>query len=78
MDTEIELETGIDPATTVLPFPFHRPSAVEPPAVYHELRAKCPVARVQFPSGDEGYIVSRYEDVEHALRCVLAEDDSGP
>lgn len=61
MDTEIDVET------TVLPYPFHRPSATEPPPVYHELRAQCPVAKVRFPSGDEGYLVSRYEDVYTVL-----------
>ncbi|WP_434597736.1 cytochrome P450 [Streptomyces sp. A5-4] len=50
-------------------YPFHRPSAVEVPPVYEELRATCPVAHVGLPSGDEGYVVSRYEDV----RTVLAD-----
>ncbi|MFI2378451.1 cytochrome P450 [Streptomyces sp. NPDC018964] len=56
-------------AETAIPYPFHRPSAVEVPPVYEELRAKCPVARVQLPSGDEGFVVSRYEDA----RTVLAD-----
>ncbi|GAA3127051.1 cytochrome P450 [Streptomyces rectiviolaceus] len=50
-------------------YPFHRPSAVEVPPLYEELRAKCPVAHVGLPSGDEGYVVSRHEDV----RTVLAD-----
>ncbi|WP_367045420.1 cytochrome P450 [Streptomyces sp. Je 1-332] len=50
-------------------YPFHRPSAVEVPPLYEELRAQCPVARVGLPSGDEGYVVSRHEDV----RTVLAD-----
>lgn len=50
-------------------YPFHRPSAVEVPPVYAELRAKCPVAHVRLPSGDEGYVVTRYDDV----RTVLAD-----
>jgi nocardicin N-oxygenase len=52
-----------------LHYPFHRPSAVQVPHIYEDLRAKCPVAKVRLPSGDEGYVVSRYEDV----RVVLAD-----
>ena len=48
-------------------YPFHRPSAVEPPPVYRDLRDRCPVAHVQLPSGDMGYVVSRYEDVKAVL-----------
>ncbi|GGO89015.1 cytochrome P450 [Wenjunlia tyrosinilytica] len=56
-------------ATTsdVRKYPFDRASSTEPPAVYEELRAQEPVARVVFPSGDEGYVVSRYEDVRTVL-----------
>ncbi|MFG3255700.1 cytochrome P450 [Streptomyces sp. NPDC048172] len=52
-----------------LSYPFHRPSAVEVPPTYEKLRATCPVAHVRLPSGDEGYVASRYEDV----RTVLAD-----
>ncbi|MFC8569884.1 cytochrome P450 [Streptomyces sp. NPDC057245] len=68
-------------AETALPYPFHRPSAVEVPPVYEDLRAKCPVAKVRLPSGDEGYVVSRYEDTRTVLSdlrfsraAMLAED----
>ncbi|MER6015707.1 cytochrome P450 [Streptomyces bluensis] len=63
---ETETKTGTEPG---LQYPFHRPSAVEVPPVYEELRAKCPVAKVQLPTGDDGYVVSRYDDV----RTVLAD-----
>lgn len=62
--THGEPETG-----RPLDYPFHRSSAVEVPAVYAELRDKCPVAHVRLPSGDEGYVVTRYDDV----RTVLAD-----
>lgn len=48
-------------------YPPHRPSAVEVPPVYGELRAECPVAHVALPSGDKGFLVSRYEDVRTVL-----------
>ncbi|MER6282162.1 cytochrome P450 [Streptomyces sp900105245] len=65
-DTGTAPETGTEPG---LQYPFHRPSAVQTPPVYEELRGKCPVAHVRLPSGDEGYVVSRYDDV----RTVLAD-----
>jgi nocardicin N-oxygenase len=58
-----------EPSEPTLDYPFHRPSAVEIPRVYAELRDRCPVAHVRLPSGDEGYVVSRYDDV----RTVLAD-----
>ncbi|MFF8993466.1 cytochrome P450 [Streptomyces sp. NPDC014983] len=69
--TEATETRGSGPETdqSLLTYPFHRPSAVEVPPVYEELRAKCPVAHVRLPSGDEGYVVSRYDDV----RTVLAD-----
>lgn len=48
-------------------YPFHRPSAVEVPPVYARLRAEEPVSRVTLPSGDVGYVVSRYDDVKVVL-----------
>src|SRR6266568_1114997 len=50
-------------------YPFHRPSAVEVPPIYERLREDEPVAKVSLPSGDEGYIVSRYDDA----RVVLSD-----
>ncbi len=48
-------------------YPFHRPSAIELPPVYAELRSDEPVARVVLPSGDVGYVVSRYADAKLVL-----------
>ncbi|MFI0822566.1 cytochrome P450 [Streptomyces sp. NPDC021098] len=70
MDTN--QRTAHEPSATdgpALSYPFHRPSAIEIPPVYAELRDKCPVAHVRLPSGDTGYVVSRYDDV----RTVLAD-----
>ncbi|WP_285570872.1 MULTISPECIES: cytochrome P450 [unclassified Streptomyces] len=65
-----------------LQYPFRRPSAVQVPPVYEELRAQCPVAKVRLPSGDEGYVVSRHEDVRAVLgdarfsRAATVEPDA--
>jgi cytochrome P450 len=48
-------------------YPFDRPSAVQVPPIYERLRVDEPVAKVSLPSGDEGYIVSRYEDAKFVL-----------
>ncbi|EWC64617.1 putative cytochrome P450 hydroxylase [Actinokineospora spheciospongiae] len=65
MDTASE----IPPAATKCPYayPFHRPSAIEVPPLYEKLREEDPVAKVSLPSGDEGYVVSRYEDAKLVL-----------
>lgn len=62
-------------------YPFHRPSAIEIPPVYAELRRDEPVAKVVLPSGDVGYVVSRHEDAKLVLAdprfsraAMLAED----
>ncbi|GHF68206.1 cytochrome P450 [Streptomyces griseosporeus] len=60
VDTEVQ-------AGPILDYPFHRPSAIEVPPVYDELRQRCPVAHVRLPSGDEGFVVSRYDDVHTVL-----------
>ncbi|MEV0777542.1 cytochrome P450 [Streptomyces sp. NPDC050433] len=70
MDTTDTTHGGSETDRPVLEYPFHRPSAVEVPPVYEELRGKCPVAHVRLPTGDEGYVVTRYDDV----RTVLADD----
>ncbi|AQU68939.1 cytochrome P450 [Streptomyces niveus] len=69
MDTTDTTHGGSETDRPVLEYPFHRPSAVEVPTVYEELRGKCPVAHVRLPTGDEGYVVTRYDDV----RTVLAD-----
>lgn len=48
-------------------YPPPRPSAGDVPPVYRELRSGCPVAPVVLPSGDKGFLVSRYEDVRTVL-----------
>jgi nocardicin N-oxygenase len=55
---------------------------VQVPPIYEELRKGCPVAHVRLPSGDEGYIASRYEDVKTVLadprfsRAATVEPDA--
>ncbi|GAB2482262.1 cytochrome P450 [Nocardiopsis aegyptia] len=51
----------------VLDFPLRSDEALEPPAEWAELREKCPVARVRFPTGDEAKLITRYEDVKQVL-----------
>ncbi|QKV96818.1 cytochrome P450 [Streptomyces sp. NA02950] len=48
-----------------LPFPGGRPA--EPPSLYLRLRRECPVSRVRMPSGDLGWLVTRYKDARFAL-----------
>ncbi len=56
-----------DTARMSLDYPPARANATEVPAAYRDLRGSCPVAPVRFPSGDHGYLVSRYEDVRRIL-----------
>ncbi|MFE3458273.1 cytochrome P450 [Nocardiopsis aegyptia] len=51
----------------VLDFPLRSDEALEPPAEWADLREKCPVARVRFPTGDEAKLITRYEDVKQVL-----------
>ena len=55
--------------TGVCPYPFDRPSAMEIAREYGDIRNGSAVERVRMPSGDEAYLVTRYEDV----RTVLAD-----
>lgn len=48
-------------------FPFPADAALEPPAEWAELRAKCPVQHVRLASGDEAALLTRYEDVRQIL-----------
>jgi cytochrome P450 len=50
-----------------LSYPLPRPSALEPPEEWAELRQQCPVARVTMPSGDEATLLTRYADVRQIL-----------
>ncbi|KIH99211.1 monooxygenase [Streptomonospora alba] len=64
------------------PYPFTRYSVTEIPPIYRHLREKEPVARAAFPSGDEGWVVSRFDDVYSVLadprfsRAATAEPDA--
>ncbi|GGV61822.1 cytochrome P450 [Streptomyces longisporoflavus] len=70
MDVEEQpAPSGANAAEPTLSYPFHRPSAIEVPPLYAELRESCPVAHVRLPSGDPGHVVTRYDDV----RTVLAD-----
>ncbi|MDJ1133946.1 cytochrome P450 [Streptomyces iconiensis] len=56
-------------------YPPPRSSATAVPEDYARLRAEQPVAEVTLPSGDTGYLVSRYEDARTVLsdpRCSRA------
>ncbi|WP_328468102.1 cytochrome P450 [Actinoplanes sp. NBC_00393] len=48
-------------------YPFPQPTALEPPAEWAELRAKCPVAEVRLASGDQALVLTRYQDVRQVL-----------
>ncbi len=63
------------PARRAHRYPPPRPNAVDVPEEYARLRAEEPLAPVVLPSGDAGYLVSRYEDVRAVLsdpRCSRA------
>jgi cytochrome P450 len=63
-------ETG-----TQLPrWPFQRPSPMAMPAEYARLRAEQPVIRVQLMTGDQAWLLSRYDDV----KMVLADPRFSP
>lgn len=48
-------------------FPMMRRCPYEPPAEYAALRAAGPVARVQFPSGVTGWVVTRHAEAQQVL-----------
>jgi cytochrome P450 len=60
--TTIQPETG---ATQT--FPMLRSCPYEPPAEYAALRAAGPVARVVFPSGVTGWVVTRHAEAQQVL-----------
>ncbi|MEU2081790.1 cytochrome P450 [Streptomyces albus] len=70
-----ELSAMPPPARRAHRYPPPRSSAVDVPEEYARLRAEEPLAPVVLPSGDAGYLVSRYEDVRAVLsdpRCSRA------
>jgi cytochrome P450 len=58
---------GRTPGGRTLPYPIPAKDALEPPPEWAQLRERCPVAPVRFPSGDEAALVTRYDDVKLVL-----------
>ena len=54
-------------ADELLPYPIPNDAALTPPGEWEELRDKCPVAHVRFPSGDQATLLTRYDDVRKVL-----------
>jgi cytochrome P450 len=57
----------VQDTTDVLKYPIPNEGTLEPPAEWAELRGKCPVAHVTFPSGDAARLLTRYDDVKTLL-----------
>ena len=49
-------------------WPFERTTPLDPPAVFAERRASCPVSKVSTWNGDVAWLLTRYDDI----RAVLA------
>ncbi|MGH8964199.1 MAG: cytochrome P450, partial [Actinomycetes bacterium] len=58
---------GASKTEELLPYPIPNDAALTPPAEWEELRDRCPVAHVRFPSGDEATLLTRYDDVRQVL-----------
>ncbi|MFI7012189.1 cytochrome P450 [Streptomyces sp. NPDC050145] len=52
---------------TPLAYPFEQPPGLAQCPMYAHLREEDPVARVRMPSGDQAFLLTRYEDVRTAL-----------
>ncbi|GAA2912410.1 cytochrome P450 [Actinoplanes cyaneus] len=52
---------------TVPTYPFARPTALDPPAEWEQLRSECPVSKVRMVTGDEALLITRYNDVRELL-----------
>jgi nocardicin N-oxygenase len=48
-------------------FPFEASELYEPPEDFARLRGECPVSKVVMPTGDEAWLVTRFEDVKLVL-----------
>ncbi|WP_443061268.1 cytochrome P450 [Streptomyces sp. NBC_00391] len=59
--------TGTGPDDEVVRLPMTSDGPLDPPAAWERLRARCPVATVELPSGDRATFVSRYDDVRALL-----------
>ncbi|MET9888039.1 cytochrome P450 [Streptomyces sp. NPDC006430] len=51
--------------------PTERPSAFDPPSELAELRERCPVARMDFPDGHQGWLITSHPEV----RSLLADPE---
>lgn len=61
------------------PFPFAEHS-LECPAMYDQLREKCPVARVHMPFGGDAYLLTKHADVVKAWtdpQCGVIQSSDG-
>jgi cytochrome P450 len=63
----VQERTEVENSTEVLDYPIPNAEVLEPPAEWAELRGKCPVAHVNFPSGDAALLLTRYDDVKGLL-----------
>ncbi len=54
-------------ADELLRYPIPNDAALTPPGEWAELRDKCPLAHVRFPSGDQATLLTRYDDVRKVL-----------
>lgn len=56
-----------DPTPKVRSLPLHRSCPFDPPDEYKQLRAEEPVSRVRFADGQEGWLLTKFEDVKSFL-----------
>lgn len=60
------------------PFPMPRSQPMLPPPAYKELRGQCPI-KVQYPWGEQPWLLTRYDDVRAALASPkLSSDNANP
>jgi cytochrome P450 len=67
----------VQDGTEVLKYPISNDGVLEPPTEWAELRGKCPVAHVTFPSGDPARLLTRYDDVKTLLADPRFERSGG-
>ena len=58
----------VEDALPSFPPPLADPT--QPAPLFAGLRARCPVALVELPSGDRAWLVTRYEDIRFVHRNV--------
>ncbi|MFE7839265.1 hypothetical protein ACFU53_25405 [Streptomyces sp. NPDC057474] len=64
IDETSEVETSEDGEAAVVRLPMLSDGPLDPPAAWERLRARCPVATVELPSGDRAKFVSRWPRAE--------------